>query len=52
MTMRAPHPQAASAQGCALPNAWELAERRLEPLEACHDPASIRRAEKLGLGRG
>ena len=34
----------------ALPNAWELAERRLELLEVCHDPASIRLAERLGAG--
>ena len=36
----------------AFPNAWELARRRLELLEACHDPASIRRAEALGVGPG
>jgi SAM-dependent methyltransferase len=38
--------------GYALPNTWELAERRLEHLEAAHDPSSIRRAEALGVGRG
>jgi SAM-dependent methyltransferase len=34
----------------AFPNAWELAQRRLELLEACHDPSSFRRAERLGVG--
>ena len=34
----------------ALPNAWELAERRLELLEASHDADSIRFAEALGIG--
>jgi len=33
-----------------LPNAWELAERRLELLAACHDPDSIRLVERLGAG--
>jgi SAM-dependent methyltransferase len=41
-----------SEQGYALPNAWELARRRLALLEACHDDASIRRAEALGVGPG
>jgi SAM-dependent methyltransferase len=36
----------------AFPNAWELARRRLELLEACHDPGSFRRAEALGVGPG
>ena len=36
----------------AFPNAWELARRRLELLEACHDPSSFRRAEALGVGPG
>jgi SAM-dependent methyltransferase len=36
----------------ALPNAWELSKRRLELLEACHDPASIRAAEALYIGPG
>lgn len=36
----------------ALPNAWELARERLQLLEASHDPASIRRAEALGVGPG
>jgi SAM-dependent methyltransferase len=35
-----------------LPNAWELSRRRLELLEASHDPSSIRRAEALGVGPG
>lgn len=39
-------------KGYALPNAWELAERRLALLEECHDPASFRRAEALGVGPG
>jgi len=39
-------------QGYALPNAWELARRRLALLEACHDAASVRRAEALGVGPG
>jgi SAM-dependent methyltransferase len=40
------------ARGYALPNAWELARRRLELLEASHDQSSIRRAEVLGVGEG
>jgi SAM-dependent methyltransferase len=39
-------------QTYALSNAWELAERRLALLEACYDPASIRRAEALEVQRG
>jgi SAM-dependent methyltransferase len=31
----------------AFPNAWELARRRLELLEACHNPSSFRRALQL-----
>jgi ubiquinone/menaquinone biosynthesis C-methylase UbiE len=41
-----------SEKGYALPNAWELADRRLALLEASHDAASIRRAEALGVGPG
>jgi SAM-dependent methyltransferase len=41
-----------SEQEYALPNAWELARSRLALLEACHDDASIRRAEALGVGPG
>lgn len=41
-----------TAKGYALPNSWDLARERLELLEACHDPASIRRAEALGAERG
>ena len=36
----------------AFPNAWALAQRRLELLQACHDPSSIRDAEALGVGPG
>jgi SAM-dependent methyltransferase len=36
----------------AFPNAWELARRRLEMLQAAHDPATFRRAEALGVGPG
>jgi SAM-dependent methyltransferase len=36
----------------AFPNAWELARRRLELLEACYDGATFRRAEALGVTRG
>ncbi len=36
----------------ALSNAWELARRRLELLETCHDPASMRLADSLGVGPG
>jgi SAM-dependent methyltransferase len=36
----------------AFPNAWEAAERRLELLEECYDPSSIRRAGALGVGPG
>jgi SAM-dependent methyltransferase len=39
-------------QGYALPNDWELAERRLALLEASHDRSSIRCAEALGVGPG
>jgi SAM-dependent methyltransferase len=42
----------AGEQGYTLPNAWELARERLALLEACHDPASIRRAEALGVAPG
>jgi SAM-dependent methyltransferase len=38
--------------GYAFPNAWEAAQRRLELLEACHDPSSIRRAQALGVAPG
>jgi SAM-dependent methyltransferase len=38
--------------GYAFPNAWEAAQRRLELLEACHDPVSFRRAEALGVRAG
>jgi SAM-dependent methyltransferase len=31
----------------AFPNAWDLARRRLELLEACHDASSFRRAGEL-----
>jgi len=36
----------------AFPNAWELARRRLELLQATYDPSSLRRAETLGVGPG
>jgi SAM-dependent methyltransferase len=36
----------------ALPNAWQLAERRMALLAATYDPSSIRRAEALGVGPG
>jgi SAM-dependent methyltransferase len=36
----------------AFPNAWELARRRLELLEICHDPTSTRSAAALGVGPG
>jgi SAM-dependent methyltransferase len=36
----------------AFPNAWQLARRRLELLEACYDDATFRRAEALGVKRG
>jgi hypothetical protein len=41
-----------SVPGYALPNHCELAEQRLALLEACHDGASIRRAEALGVAPG
>ena len=34
----------------AFPNAWELAPRRFELLEACYDPSSFQRAALLGAG--
>jgi SAM-dependent methyltransferase len=43
---------AAGSGEYAFPNSWALARRRLELLEACHDPSSFRRAEALGVGRG
>ena len=43
-------PRRLGETGYAPPNAWEQARRRLALLEACHDPASIRRAEALGVG--
>jgi SAM-dependent methyltransferase len=45
-------PRRLGETGYALPNAWEQARRRLALLEACHDPASIHRAEALGVGEG
>jgi SAM-dependent methyltransferase len=42
----------AQMTGYALPNAWDQAQRRLELLEACHDPGSFRRAEALGVAPG
>src|SRR4051794_11907109 len=36
----------------AFPNAWELARRRLELLEATYDASSFRRAAALGVGPG
>jgi SAM-dependent methyltransferase len=36
----------------AFPNAWELARRRIELLQAAHDPSSFRRASSLGVGPG
>jgi SAM-dependent methyltransferase len=39
-------------QDYALPNDWRLARRRLELLEACHDAATFRRAEALGVRAG
>lgn len=36
----------------ALPNAWALAAQRLELLEECHDPTTIRHADGLGVGPG
>jgi SAM-dependent methyltransferase len=41
-----------TVQGYVLPNAWELAERRLALLEQCHDEGSFRRAAALGIGPG
>ena len=40
------------ARAYTLPNAWELARRRLALLEACHDASSFRRAEALGVAAG
>ncbi|HEY1273352.1 MAG TPA: methyltransferase domain-containing protein [Thermoleophilaceae bacterium] len=42
----------ADRQDWGLPNEWELAETRLELLEASHDPSSIQRATALGVGPG
>jgi SAM-dependent methyltransferase len=36
----------------AFPNAWELARRRLDLLEASYDPTSFRHAEALGVRPG
>ena len=38
--------------GYALPNGWELGRQRLELLEACYDPTTIRIADSLGVARG
>ncbi len=38
--------------GYALPNDWELGRERLELLEACYDPTTIRIADTLGVARG
>jgi SAM-dependent methyltransferase len=40
------------AQDYALPNDWQLARERLALLEACHDPATFRRARALGVDAG
>jgi SAM-dependent methyltransferase len=42
----------ASTATYLLDNAWRDARRRLELLERCHDPASVRRLEALGVGGG
>jgi len=34
------------------PNAWELALRRMQLLEHCHDPATMRRVTALGVADG
>ena len=39
-------------QDYGLSNAWELARQRLALLETCHDAATFRRAEALGVGPG
>jgi SAM-dependent methyltransferase len=43
---------ARATTGYAFSNSWELARRRLDLLEACHDPSSVARAEALGAGPG
>jgi SAM-dependent methyltransferase len=40
------------APGYAFSNAWELARRRLDLLEECHDASSFGHAEALGVGPG
>lgn len=42
----------AFAPGYAFSNAWELARRRLDLIEQCHDPSSFGHAESLGVGPG
>jgi SAM-dependent methyltransferase len=41
-----------TAQDYALPNDWQRARERLALLEACHDPATFRRAQALGVDTG
>src|SRR5688572_16327000 len=36
----------------ALPNEWEQARRRLELIEECYDPGTIRRFSQIGVGPG
>lgn len=43
---------AATRRDDAFPNDWPEARMRLSVLEACHDPASRRRATALGAGPG
>jgi hypothetical protein len=49
MTMTASQ---STAQDYALPNDWQHASERLALLEACHDPATFRRAQALGVDAG
>ena len=41
-----------TAQDYPLPNDWRLARERLALLEACHDPATFRRSQALGVRPG
>jgi SAM-dependent methyltransferase len=41
-----------TAHEYALPNDWQRASERLALLEACHDPATFRRAQALGVAAG
>jgi SAM-dependent methyltransferase len=46
------HQDRGPAPSYVMPNSWEHARQRLELLEACYDPASFKRASRLGVREG